>query len=192
MGDLVLGIDVGTSSCKTLVVDSEGPVLDSARYEYAVHSPRYGWAEQDPEDWFNAFRNGLKDILARHPDAAKRISAIGVTGQMIGLTILDKSGSVVRPAIIWMDQRCLPQVEFLKKDFKDLIWRRAFNPVNITYTLPKILWLKENEPDAWARLYKIQLPKDYVRLRLTGRWVMDHNDASGTLLLDVADLRWSD
>ena len=151
-----------------------------------------GWAEQNPEDWFNAFQSGLKDILARHPDAVKRISAIGVTGQMIGLTILDKSGSVVRPAIIWMDQRCLPQVDRLKKDFKDLIWRRAFNPVNITYTLPKILWLEENEPDAWARLYKIQLPKDYVRLRLTGTWVMDHNDASGTLLLDVADLRWSD
>ena len=192
MGDLVLGIDVGTSSCKTLVVASEGSVLDSARYEYPVNSPRYGWAEQNPEDWFNAFQRGLKDILARHPDAAKRISAIGVTGQMIGLTILDKSGSVVRPAIIWMDQRCLPQVDRLKKDFKDLIWRRAFNPVNITYTLPKILWLEENEPDAWARLYKIQLPKDYVRLRLTGTWVMDHNDASGTLLLDVADLRWSD
>ena len=115
MGDLVLGIDVGTSSCKTLVVDSEGPVLDSARYEYPVNSPRYGWAEQNPEDWFNAFRSGLKDILERHPDAAKRISAIGVTGQMIGLTILDSAGSVVRPAIIWMDQRCLPQVEFLKK-----------------------------------------------------------------------------
>ena len=192
MGDLVLGIDVGTSSCKTLVVESDGPVIDSARYEYAVHSPRYGWAEQDPEDWFNAFRSGLKDILERHPDAAKRISAIGVTGQMIGLTILDKSGSVVRPAIIWMDQRCLPQVDFLKKDFKELIWRLAFNPVNITYTLPKILWLQENEPDAWARLYKIQLPKDYVRLRLTGTWVMDHNDASGTLLLDVAKLCWSD
>ena len=192
MGDLVLGIDVGTSSCKTLVLDSEGPVLDSARYEYAVHSPRYGWAEQDPEDWFTAFRRGLADILGRHPEAARRISAVGVTGQMIGLTILDSAGCVVRPAIIWMDQRCLPQVDFLKRNFEAVIRRRALNPINITYTLPKILWLKENEPDAWARLHKIQLPKDYIRLRLTGQWAMDLNDASGTLLLDVANLCWSD
>ena len=192
MGNLVLGIDVGTSSCKTLVVDSEGPVLDSARHEYTVNSPRYGWAEQNPEDWFGAFQRGLKDILDRHPDAAARISAIGVTGQMIGLTVLDKAGCIVRPAIIWMDQRCLPQVDFLRKNLEKVIWQRAFNPVNITYTLPKILWLRENEPDAWARMHKIQLPKDYVRLRLTGQWVMDHNDASGTLLMDVSKLRWSD
>jgi xylulokinase len=192
MKDLVLGIDVGTSSCKTILIDAAGAVIDSARHEYGVRSSRYGWAEQDPEDWFQAFRWGLGEILERNPDAGRRVCAVGVTGQMIGLTILDYDARVVRPAIIWMDQRCLPQVDFLKKNFEALIHRVTLNPVNTAYTLPKILWLKENEPQSWKRLYKLQLPKDYVRLRLTGEWVMDLNDAAGTLLVDVANLRWAD
>jgi xylulokinase len=192
MKELALGIDVGTSSCKTILIDAAGAVIDSARREYSVHSSRYGWAEQDPEDWFQAFRQGLAEIMERTPDAGRRVCAVGVTGQMIGLTILDREKRVVRPAIIWMDQRCLPQVEFLKKNFEKLIRRVTLNPVNTAYTLPKILWLKENEPQSWKKLYKIQLPKDYVRLRLTGEWAMDLNDAAGTLLVDVANLRWAD
>ncbi|MGO9308833.1 MAG: xylulokinase [Spirochaetia bacterium] len=192
MKELVLGIDVGTSSCKTILIDAAGTVIDSARHEYGVRSSQYGWAEQDPEDWFRAFRRGLAEILERNPDAGRRVCAAGVTGQMIGLTILDREGSVVRPAIIWMDQRCLPQVEFLKKNFEAMIRRITLNPVNTAYTLPKILWLKENEPQSWKKLYKIQLPKDYVRLRLTGEWATDLNDAAGTLLVDVTNLRWAD
>src|SRR5271157_1572830 len=192
MKELVLGIDVGTSSCKTLFIDATGAVVDSARHEYGVHSAHYGWAEQDPEDWFQAFRRGLGEILERNPDAGRRVCAASVTGQMIGLTILDREGRVIRPAIIWMDQRCLPQVDFLKKNFEALIRRITLNPVNTAYTLPKILWLKENEPQSWEKLYKIQLPKDYVRLRLTGEWAIDLNDAAGTLLVDVTNLRWAD
>jgi xylulokinase len=190
--DTLLGIDVGTSSCKTILIDAQGSVIDSARHTYEVRSPRYGWAEQDPEDWFEAFRRGLEEIRARQPEALSRIRAIGVTGQMIGMAVLDRQGRVIRPAIIWIDQRCLPQVEYLKKNFGPLIQRVALNPINMAYTLPKLLWLKENEPESWRRMYKIQLPKDYVRLRLTGEWVIDYNDVAGTLLLDVARLAWAE
>jgi len=118
MKEFLLGIDIGTSSCKTIVIDTDGKVVDSARYEYSIACPQYGWAEQNPEDWYQAFRHGLREICAKHPEIPKRISAIGVTGQMIGLTLLDKAGQVIRPAIIWMDQRCLPQVDYLKAHLK--------------------------------------------------------------------------
>jgi xylulokinase len=192
MKEFLLGIDIGTSSCKTIVIDTDGKVVDSARHEYGISCPQYGWAEQNPEDWYQAFQQGLTEILDRHPEIAKWISAIGVTGQMIGLTLLDKEGNVIRPAIIWMDQRCLPQVDYLKAHFEDTITRIALNPINIAYTLPKMLWVKEHEPETWNRVYKIQLPKDYVRLRLTNEWVIDYHDVSGTLLFDVANLCWSD
>lgn len=190
--ELLLGIDIGTSSCKTILVDAAGGVQASARREYPIHSPRYGWAEQEPEDWFEALRGGLREIGERRPGILRRVAAVGVTGQMIGLVAADAEGRVLRPAIIWMDQRCLPQVERLQARCGDLIRRVALNPVNMAYTLPKMLWLKENEPQVWARLHKIQLPKDYLRLRLTGEWLMDYNDAAGTLLLDVAGLRWAE
>jgi xylulokinase len=192
MKNYILGIDIGTSSCKTIVIDTDGNVVDSARYEYGISCPQYGWAEQNPEDWYQAFRWGLQEIFSKHPNIAKKISAIGVTGQMIGLTLLDKEGSVIRPAIIWMDQRCLPQVDYLKEHFEETIWSIALNPINITYTLPKMLWVKENEPEVWERVYKVQLPKDYVRLRLTDRWAVDYHDVSGTLLFDVTNLCWAD
>lgn len=192
MKEYLLGIDIGTSSCKTIVIDTEGRVIDSARYGYEIACPQYGWAEQNPEDWYQAFRQGLAEIVNKHPDIAKHISAVGVTGQMIGLTLVDKSARVLRPAIIWMDQRCLPQVEYLKAHFEELINRLTLNPINMAYTLPKMLWVKDHEPEVWNRVYKFQLPKDYVRLRLTGTWAVDYNDVAGTLLLDVANLCWAD
>ncbi len=192
MKDYILGIDIGTSSCKTIVINTDGKVVDSARYEYSISCPQYGWAEQNPEDWYQAFQQGLTEIFAKHPGIAKNLSAIGVTGQMIGLTLLDKEGQVIRPAIIWMDQRCLPQVDYLKTHFEDSITRIALNPINMAYTLPKMLWVKENEPDVWKKVYKFQMPKDYVRLRLTNEWVIDYHDVSGTLLFDVTNLCWAD
>ena len=192
MKEYLLGIDIGTSSCKTIVIDTDGKVIDSARYEYDIVCPQYGWAEQNPEDWYQAFRQGLSEIFDKHPEIAKQISAIGVTGQMIGLTLLDKSAQVIRPAIIWMDQRCLPQVEYLKERFEEPINRIALNPINMTYTLPKMLWVKENEPEVWRKVYKFQLPKDYMRLRLTDVWAADYHDLSGTLLLDVTNLCWAE
>ncbi|GAK56936.1 hypothetical protein U27_03900 [Candidatus Vecturithrix granuli] len=192
MREYLLGIDVGTSSCKTIVIDTDGRVIASARYSYEITCPQYGWAEQNPEDWYQAFRQGLAEIFSKHPEIPKQISAIGVTGQMIGLTLLDKSAQIIRPAIIWMDQRCLPQVEYLKKHFEEPISRIALNPINMTYTLPKILWVKENEPEVWQKVYKFQLPKDYMRLRLTDVWAADYHDLSGTLLLDVTNLCWAE
>ena len=192
MKEYLLGIDIGTSSCKTIVIDTDGRVIDSARYSYEISCPQYGWAEQNPEDWYQAFRQGLAEIFDKHPEIPKQISAIGVTGQMIGLTLLDQAARVIRPAIIWMDQRCLPQVEYLKERFEEPINRIALNPINMTYTLPKILWVKENEPEVWQKVYKFQLPKDYMRLRLTDVWAVDYHDLSGTLLLDVTNLCWAE
>jgi xylulokinase len=121
------------------VIDSLGKVIDSARYEYPIISEQYGWAEQNPEDWYQAFKSGFKDILERNPDIYKDIAAIGLTGQMISLTLLDRDCNVIHPAILWMDQRCLPQVNYLNKNYKKLINEITFNPAGIQYTLPKIL-----------------------------------------------------
>jgi len=192
MPEFILGIDIGTSSCKTILIDSEGNIIGVSQHYYKLYCQKYGWAEQDPEDWFQAFKLSLKEIRKKFPAAVGKISAIGVTGQMIGLTILDKDMDILHPSIIWMDQRCLPQVEHLKSNYNKLIGNITFNPINVSYTLPKMLWLRENHENIWKRMYKIQLPKDYIRLKLTKNWVMEYSDGSGTLLMDVKKLKWSE
>lgn len=192
MADLLLGIDIGTSSCKTLLLDANGQVIDSARREYPISTPVDGWAEQDPFDWYSALKETIKAIAARHPTMNRDIVGIGVTGQMIGLVALDSESQPLMPSIIWMDQRCSEEVTELRQCCGDSIASATLNPVNSAYTLPKMLWLKKNRPSIWRRLYRLQLPKDYVRLRLTGKWNTDYTDASGTLLFDVARLRWSE
>ena len=191
MAELLLGIDIGTSSCKTLLLDSLGVVVDSERQEYPMSSPKEGWAEQNPVDWYAALRTTVKQITVRHPEIKKSLQGIGITGQMIGLVILDAHGEPLMPSIIWMDQRSSEEICYLKKHHGELISKHTLNPVNSAYTLPKMLWLKNNRPEIWSKLYRLQLPKDYVRLRLTGRWNTDYGDASGTLLFDVSHLRWS-
>lgn len=192
MGNYILGIDVGTSGCKTVVIDDKGIFIDSSRYEYPITSSQYGWAEQNPEDWYQAFKSGLKEIITRNPDIKKDIAAIGLTGQMVSLNLLDKDCKVIHPTIIWMDQRCLPQVNYLDKNYKKFLCEITFNPVGVQHTLPKILWVKENLPDVWDRVYKIQLSKDYIRFRLTGEWYTEYSDASATMLMDVKNLKWSE
>lgn len=191
MADLLLGADIGTSSCKTLLLDSLGAVVDSERQEYPMASPKEGWAEQNPADWYAALRTTVKRIGERHPEIERDLRGIGVTGQMIGLVVLDAQGEPLMPSIIWMDQRSSKEICYLKEHHGELISKHTLNPVNSAYTLPKMLWLKNNRPQLWNKLYRLQLPKDYVRLRLTGRWNTDYGDASGTLLFDVANLRWS-
>ena len=170
MGDLLLGIDIGTSSCKTILLDSRGTVVDSERHEYPMSSPKEGWAEQNPADWYAALKATVKLIGERHPELSSELRGIGVTGQMIGLVVLDAQGEPLMPSIIWMDQRCSEEVSELKEHHGRLIATHTLNPVNSAYTLPKMLWLKKNRPQIWKKLHRLQHPKDYVRLRLTGGW----------------------
>src|SRR5438309_9517829 len=188
-----LGIDVGTGGTRALVMDSSGNVIASASSEHQdFASPKPGWAEQDPRDWWRACGVAVRQALQSAKLDAKEISCVGFSGQMHGAVLLDSSDEVVRPALIWCDQRSDPQSRELEQMFgRDTLIRLTCNPPLTNFTLTKLLWVRENEPQNWARVAHVMLPKDYVRFRLTGERAIDMADASGTLLLDVAHRRWS-
>ncbi len=187
----LIGVDIGTNSCKTILINSEGEILGSASQEYLTLYPYAGWIEQNPEDWYSAFKNAFAEMMRETNISPDKISAVGVTGQMVGLTCLDQQGKVLRNTILWNDQRATSQVEWLKKNFKKKIPQITYVPINQSFTLPKILWLREHEPLVWKQIYKLQLPKDYIRFRLTKNWSTDCSDASGTMLFDLSNLKWS-
>ena len=185
-----IGIDLGTSATKLLLVDEQGAILNSVSKEYTVAYPHPGWSEQDPADWWAAVLGGVPELLKGF-DAAK-VRGIGVGGQMHGLVALDAAGTVIRPCILWNDGRTQKQVEYLNGIIgKELLSRYTANIAFAGFTAPKLLWLKENEPDNFVRLAHILLPKDYINYKLTGAFGCDYSDASGMLLLDVAHKRWS-
>ena len=182
----LVGLDVGTSGVKALAVSETGEVLARAEREYPLATPRPGWAEQDPEDWWRASRAALDD-LGVEP------AAIGYSGQMHGLVVLDGNEEVIRPAILWNDQRTAAECEEIEERIGlDRLIELTGNRALTGFTAPKLLWLRNHEPDAYARIRHVLLPKDYVRLRLTGEHAIDVADASGTLLFDVANRRWSE
>jgi xylulokinase len=185
----LVGIDIGTTSAKGIAIDpGSGDVLATAESEYPVSSPQVGWMEQEPEAWVT----GAHEVLARLRTEASEILGIGFSGQMHGLVCLDAGGAVIRPAILWNDQRSAPQCAALEAGAgKDRLIRLTGNRALPGFTAPKLLWMRENEPAAFARIRGISLPKDYVRDRLVGGHRSDVADASGTLLLDVGDRRWS-
>jgi xylulokinase len=188
----LLGIDVGTGGTRAVLIDSRGRVLASATAEHApMKSPRIGWAEQSPEDWWRAARQAIKACLSKSsfPD---EITAIGLTGQMHGLVLLDENDQIVRPAIIWCDQRTEEECREITNQVgaKRLIELTA-NPALTGFTLPKIWWVRKHEPELWQRVRSLMLPKDYIRFRLTGARAIDVADASGTLMFDVVNRRWS-
>jgi xylulokinase len=190
----VLGIDVGTGGTRAVVVDAGGRVVASASEEHAPFAaPRPGWAEQDPEDWWRACQVAVRRALEAAGEAAGEVAAVGLSGQMHGAVLLGARDEVLRPAPIWCDQRTGPQCAWLTERVgaQRLIELTA-NPALTAFTLPKLLWVREHEPSLWARVRTVVLPKDHVRLRLTGERATDVADASGTLLLDVAARRWSD
>ena len=189
----VLGIDVGTGGTRALIVDGTGRILASATEEHdPFASPRIGWAEQNPEDWWRACGVAVRKALAGAALRADQIACAGFSGQMHGAVMLDQSDQVVRPALIWCDVRSEKQCRELtdKIGAQELI-RLTCNPALPNFTLTKFLWVRENEPQNWKRVRSVMLPKDYVRFRLTGDRATDMADASGTLLLDVANRRWS-
>ncbi len=188
---LYIGIDLGTSAVKLLLVNENGEILNEASEEYPIYFPHAGWSEQNPADWYKAVLTGLPRLL----DGADRtqVRGIGVGGQMHGLVVLDSDDEVIRPAILWNDGRTEKQVEYLNNVIgRDRLSEYTANIAFAGFTAPKILWMKENEPEYFSRIAKIMLPKDYIVYMLTGVHSCDYSDASGMLLLDVKNKRWSD
>ena len=188
-----LGMDVGTSGTRAVLVNEQGRLVSSASEEHApFRTPHPGWAEQDPEDWWRAALIAIRSAIASAPEPHEPISGVGLTGQMHGAVLLDKDGNVLRPSLIWCDTRTQPQCDWLHKTigYERLI-ELTCNPALPNFTLTKLLWVKEHEPEIFAQTAHILCPKDYVRFRLTGRYAMDVQEASGTLLLDVTHRRWS-
>jgi xylulokinase len=175
-------------------MDAGGRVVASGTEEHVPFaSPQPGWAEQDPRDWWRACGIAVKKALQKSGARAEEIACVGFSGQMHGAVLLDEAGEVVRPALIWCDQRTEKQAHELSQKFgTDKLIQLTCNPPLTNFTLTKLLWVRENEPQLWARVRHIMLPKDYVRFRLTGDRAIDQADASGTLLLDVAKRAWSD
>jgi xylulokinase len=190
---MILGVDVGTGGTRAVLIDREGRVLASFASEHAaIHSEHIGWAEQDPDDWWRAAREAIAGAMAASELTGAEIEAVGLTGQMHGCVMLDAEGKVLRPALIWCDQRTQPQCDWLteKLGFERLI-ELTCNPALPNFTLTKLLWVREHQPEIFAKIAHVLCPKDYVRYRLTGEFAMDMQEASGTLLLDVAHRRWS-
>jgi xylulokinase len=180
-----VGIDVGTTGVKAVALSTDGEVLARAERGYPLSTPRPGWSEQEPEDWWRATEAALADLPAEP-------AAIGLSGQMHGLVVLDEGDRVLRPAILWNDQRTAAEcVEIEERVGLARLIELTGNRALTGFTAPKLLWLQRHEPDTYARVRRIALPKDYVRLRLTGEHAIDVADASGTLLFDVARRRWS-
>ena len=187
---LYIGIDLGTSAVKLLLMDEAGQVKNVVSREYPLEFPQPGWSQQNPEDWRKAVLEGIPDLLTGFDP--KTVAGIGCGGQMHGLVVLDRDDQVIRPAILWNDGRTARQVDYLNNVIgKERLSAWTANIAFAGFTAPKILWLRENEPENFARIAKIMLPKDYVNYILTGVHACDDSDASGTLLLDVKNKRWS-
>ena len=187
---LYIGIDLGTSACKFLLTDEKGNILNIVSREYPLEFPQPGWSQQDPSDWWKAVQLGIPELLEGF-DAGK-VAGIGCGGQMHGLVVLDEHDEVIRPAILWNDGRTQSQTEYLNNEIgKEVLSERTANIAFAGFTAPKLLWMRENEPDLFARIAKIMLPKDYINYKLTGIHCTDYSDAGGMLLLDVEHKCWS-
>ena len=185
-----IGIDLGTSAVKLLLVDEQGKIYNEVTKEYPLEFPQPGWSQQNPEDWWNAVTEGIPELLAGFDVA--QVAGIGCGGQMHGLVVLDKDDNVIRPAILWNDGRTAQQVDYMNGVIgKEKLSALTANIAFAGFTAPKILWMKENEPENFAKIAKIMLPKDYINYVLTGVHSCDYSDASGMLLLDVRNKCWS-
>jgi len=185
---VLVGLDVGTGGARAVAVDNSGEIVAEASSEYPLQTPRPGWTEQDPEDWWE----GAKEVLAKVASEAGEVAGIGLTGQMHGSVFLDSSDRVVRPALLWNDQRTQAQCDRITQAVGgERLISISGNPALTGFQAPKIVWLRDEEPENYGRVSRLLLPKDYVRLRLTGEYATDASDAAGTLLLDMRARDWS-
>lgn len=191
----LLGIDVGTSGTKALVIDTalDGAVAGSATVTYPLYTPKPLWAEQDPEDWWQATISAVGQAIEKAGIEGKDVRGIGLSGQMHGSVFLDEADRVLRPAILWCDQRTAAECDWITETvgFEKVI-ELTSNPVLTGFTAGKIIWLRNNEPETYAKVNKVLLPKDYIRLRLTGEYATEVSDASGTSLFNVRKRAWAD
>ena len=186
---VLLGLDVGTGGARAVAVDESGSIVAEASSEYPLLSPRPGWTEQDPEDWWSGAKEALGKAAASVDD---EVVGLGLTGQMHGSVFLDSAERVIRPALLWNDQRTGAQCEKITQAVgEERLISIAGNPAITGFQAPKILWLRDEEPENYSRVARVLLPKDYVRLRLTGEYATDASDAAGTLLLDMRERDWS-
>ena len=184
-----IGVDLGTSALKLVMMKGNGELVKTVSKEYPLYFPRSGWSEQNPVDWFLAVKEGLKELAAF---ADEKIGGISFGGQMHGLVILDKDDNVLRPAILWNDGRSTEETDYLNNVIgKEKLSELTANIAFAGFTAPKILWVKNNEPEIFAKISKIMLPKDYISYMLSGSFSTDYSDASGMLLLDVKNKKWS-
>ena len=188
--EFYIGIDLGTSSVKLMLVDGEGEIKNTVTREYFVSYPRSGWSEQNAEDWWNAICDAVPELL--NGIDGQLVRGIGVAGQMHGLVVLDKDDKVIRPTILWNDGRTQKETDYLNEGIgTEKLFACTGNIAFAGFTAPKLLWMRENEPENFARIDKIMLPKDYVNYLLTGAHCTDYSDAAGMLLLDVKNKCWS-
>ncbi|MEI8332449.1 MAG: xylulokinase [Chloroflexota bacterium] len=188
----VLGIDVSTTATKAVLIDEEGAVRGIGVSEYPFDVPRPLWSEQDPGLWWAGATAAIRSVLASTGVAGVDIEAVGLTGQMHGAVLLDEAGGVLRPAILWNDQRTGPECDAIRRSVgPERLIAITGNDALTGFTAPKLVWVREHEPDAWRRVAHVLLPKDYVRLRLTGEYAIDKADGAGTLLFDLAARDWS-
>jgi len=189
----LLGIDVGTSGTKTLLIDESGKVIASAMDTYPLSTPKPLWAEQEPEDWWKATVSTIRTVLRESGVDPGEIAGIGLSGQMHGAVFLDERNQVLRPSILWCDQRTGAECEWITETIgKDKVVELTSNPVLTGFTAGKIVWLRDNEPENYAKTRKVLLPKDYIRFRLTGEFATEVSDASGTSLFNVTKRQWAD
>ncbi len=185
-----IGIDLGTSAVKLMLVDTDGRIRNELTKEYPVYYPNSGWSEQNPSDWWDAISEGIPELLNGFDGQA--VKGIGVAGQMHGLVVLDESDNIIRPTILWNDGRTANETAYLNEVVgKKKLFEYTGNIAFAGFTAPKIMWLRENEPENFAKISKIMLPKDYVNYLFTGTHCTDYSDAAGMLLLDVKNKCWS-
>ena len=193
MKSLLLGLDISTTGAKALLIDTAGHIIASSTSPLTVSTPRPLWSEQNPVDWWAGIARSIHEVLSDANVTGESIKAIGLTGQMHGLVLLDESGSVLRPAILWNDQRTAAQCDEIRDRLgKERLIQITGNDALSGFTAPKILWVQEEEPEIWDKVRHILLPKDYIRYRLTGQYAMDRAGGAGTILFDLKTRTWSD
>jgi xylulokinase len=189
---LLLGIDVSTTGAKALLIDPDGRVVSHATTPLNLSTPKSLWSEQNPKDWWDGIKQSIREVLSAEEVNADHIVAIGLTGQMHGLVLLDEHGEVLRPAILWNDQRTAEQCDEIRDRIgKERLIQITGNDALTGFTAPKVLWVQQHEPEVYARIRQILLPKDYIRYKLTGEYASDRAGGSGTILFDLKDRTWS-